>query len=257
MTPYWTNEQHGLSIYLGDCLAILPQLGREFDLCLTDPPYALTFGSCTPDTPAFHTLIANGWSETFGWVPMALDLMKHGAAFYCWMNDEGWSELKAVVTEHGGRPCGRLVVVKTNPMPALPRSNYRKATELVLYATVGDATAAFNADSQEDALPLFFAPICGGHERTKHPTQKPLSIIERMVRISSNRGDTILDPFLGSGTSLAAAYRLGRQGVGVEIDERYCQLAAERLEREIAQGRLFEPEETAPKPAQTTLEVDA
>jgi DNA modification methylase len=73
-----------------------------------------------------------------------------------------------------------------------------------------------------------------------------------------NCGDTVLDPFLGSGTTLVACYRLGSSGVGIEISEQYCELAARRLEREIAQGRLFEPAETvpAPKPVQTTLEVE-
>jgi DNA modification methylase len=114
-----------------------------------------------------------------------------------------------------------------------------------MYGTVGDKTNAYNMNSQQDALPLFYAPICGGSERTKHPTQKPLSIVERMVRISSNEGDTVLDPFLGSGTTLVAAYRLGREATGIEISEEYCELAARRLEQELAQGRLFEPAEVA------------
>lgn len=255
MKPYWTNEQHGLSIYLGDCLAILPQLGREFDLCLTDPPFELTFTALSHKTPAFEQLRKTGWQASFGWVGQVAQVLAHGGAWYVWMNDEGWSPLKAAALDSGWRPCQRLLVIKTNPQPTYMCKNYRCATELVMYGTVGDKTNAFNMESQQDALPLFYAPICGGGERTEHPTQKPLSIVERMVRISSNKGDTVLDPFLGSGTTLVAAYRLGRQGVGIEIDEQYCELAATRLEREIAQGRLFEPAETAPKPVQTTLDV--
>jgi len=88
-----------------------------------------------------------------------------------------------------------------------------------------------------------------------HPTPKPIEWVGWLVWRLAEKGDTILDPFLGSGTTLVACYRLGRQGVGIEISEEYCELAATRLEREIAQGRLFEPAETAPKPVQTTLEV--
>ncbi len=66
-------------------------------------------------------------------------------------------------------------------------------------------------------------------------------MVERII--SGVQAEVVLDPFLGSGTTLVVCYRLGRAGVGIEISEEYCQLAAERLEKEIAQGRLFEPTE--------------
>ena len=79
------------------------------------------------------------------------------------------------------------------------------------------------------------------HEKTEHPCQVPIAMVERIC--GGMDCGTVLDPFLGSGTTLVACYRRGRSGVGIEISEEYCELAARRLEQEMAQGRLFEPEE--------------
>jgi site-specific DNA-methyltransferase (adenine-specific) len=67
----------------------------------------------------------------------------------------------------------------------------------------------------------------------KHPAQKPLTIMADIVDLSSRRGDTVLDPFAGSGTTLRAAKDLGRKAIGIEIDERYCEIAAKRLGQEV------------------------
>ena len=71
----------------------------------------------------------------------------------------------------------------------------------------------------------------GRDEKTqgKHPTQKPLALLERVIRASTNPGDLVLDPFMGSGTTVTAAAKLGRRAVGVEFDEAYIALATKRL----------------------------
>lgn len=74
----------------------------------------------------------------------------------------------------------------------------------------------------------------GRDEKTegKHPTQKPLALLERIIRASSNPGDLVLDPFMGSGTTVTAATKLGRRAVGIEFNETYVTLASRRLEKE-------------------------
>lgn len=93
------------------------------------------------------------------------------------------------------------------------------------------------------------APSCVGTERaqhngeTAHPTQKPVALYERIVAASSNPGDLVIDPMAGMGTTAVACKRLGRANVSIEAQEAYCELAACRLEAEVAQGRLFDPAE--------------
>ncbi|MBA7671910.1 hypothetical protein ES703_80079 [subsurface metagenome] len=75
---------------------------------------------------------------------------------------------------------------------------------------------------------VFHTPILLGKERLKHQTQKPEVIIEKLIMVSSNPNDLILDPFLGSGTTAWCAKKLGRRCIGYEIEERYCEMAANR-----------------------------
>lgn len=90
-----------------------------------------------------------------------------------------------------------------------------------------------------------------------HPNEKPVELAEHFIRLHTLRGDMVLDPFLGLGTTLVAAYRLGREACGIEISEEYCSLAAERLEQELAQGRLFEPEEVSQPVQQAFAGIDS
>lgn len=83
------------------------------------------------------------------------------------------------------------------------------------------------------------APCMKKAERTSHPTQKPLAMLEYILRGLSNPDDTILDPFVGSGSTLVACHRTGRKGIGFELNEEYYEMARKRLEQETAQGVLI------------------
>ena len=76
---------------------------------------------------------------------------------------------------------------------------------------------------------FFQYPICGGNERTEHPTQKPLKMIEKLVKIHSNENDTVIDTFIGSGTTAVACQNLKRNFIGIEKSPEYCKIAEERL----------------------------
>jgi site-specific DNA-methyltransferase (adenine-specific) len=78
----------------------------------------------------------------------------------------------------------------------------------------------------------YFVHPCGGKE-TSHPNEKPIPLMRKLVKLGTQRGDCILDPFAGSGTTLRAAKDLGRQAIGIEIEEKYCRIAANRLRQEV------------------------
>ncbi len=245
MKPFWRSEKHGLAIYHGDCLEVLPQLaeaGEEFDLCLTDPPYGIERGSG-------HGNLLRGkgnYRECVGWT-----------------DDPDYVRAVCVkVVEMVREIVSRVVVTPGNRC----LMHYPEPDDIgCLYApaakgcgkwgfAVHNPILFYGKDPRNAQAPAG-AYITSTTNIKGHPCAKPLEAWEWLVERASFEGQRILDPFLGSGTTLVAAYRLGRTGAGIEIDEQYCELAAKRLERELAQGRLFEPAEIA-QPRQHTLLED-
>ncbi|HRT03225.1 MAG TPA: DNA methyltransferase [Candidatus Diapherotrites archaeon] len=130
----------------------------------------------------------------------------------------------------------------TNPIPQFRKCGYRQATQLILWAYKNKPSKKeqhFNFLTQKEMRNIFKYPLCGGNERTKHPTQKPLILIEQLLKIHSREGDVVLDPFLGSGTTAVACIRLKRNFIGIELSEEYYKIAEERIKNEQKLQRLF------------------
>lgn len=257
MKPYWQSEKHGLRVYHGDCLAIMPALGEEFDLCLTDPPYNVGYDYATHDDRMpldeyREWQLAVGEAVALLAAPQADFWYLHYPEFAAYMfvalpEQTAWEAREWVTwiyhTHTGGSPLRKASrawcwFALGGGCDALFTQGYRNPTDRRV-------AALLEANRQPSAYDWWECEqvknVCA--EKTAHPCQVPVAMAERICEGLNAR--TVLDPFLGSGTTLVACYRLGRQGVGIEISEEYCDLAARRLEQEIAQGRLFEPAEIA------------
>lgn len=111
-----------------------------------------------------------------------------------------------------------------------------------------DLRRTFNATS--DSFDVISGPIVSQADNTDHPTTKPLWLITKLIQVSTNQGDLILDPFMGSGTTLVAAQNTGRRAVGIELSEDYCKIAVDRLK----QPSFFSvSDKPKPKPEQMNL----
>jgi len=116
---------------------------------------------------------------------------------------------------------------KTNPGPSVRKSSFLKSVELVVCCWNKGHT--WNFGKQNDMHNFFESGICQGNERLDHPTQKPLGIIEHLMRIASNPGDVVLDPFMGTGTIPYVAASMGRRYIGYEKEEKYFEMAQKRI----------------------------
>ena len=195
MKPYY--EQDGITIYNGDCRDVLPTLDAV-DLVLTDPPYL--DGDLSDMLPLFLALTPNvvvtpGKQESFNWISKA-----HPFWEYAW-KCSGTSSL-------GGSACLHILF---EPVLAYSPPHTPLGSDLLDYPLVVDRRA------------------------NGHPWPKPLRLFAKLASHFSKDNDTILDPFMGSGTTLRAAKDLGRKAIGIEIEERYCEIAAKRM----AQGVLL------------------
>jgi DNA modification methylase len=206
MQPYY-DDGKGIQIWHGDCREILPQLG-PVDLVLTDPPYGVNW-------------INGGGRGTNGW----RDLGDDGT----WDRSPPSNDvLRAVVDS------GQKAIVWGGNYYALPPSRgwivWLKPDAPPTLASLELAWTSLDKNARQIAHSI----AATNAERVNHPTQKPVRVMQFSIAYADIApGSLILDPFAGSGTTLVAAKNMGHRAVGIEIDERYCEIAAMRLQQEV------------------------
>jgi 16S rRNA G966 N2-methylase RsmD len=227
--PYYQHA--GQTIYLGDCREILPSLG-PVDLVLTDPPYGIGY------KPQRSLSKCNKWQSqkpfeavTNDNLPFEPALLLHFPTLVLWGANHYADKLP---------PSGGWLVWDKKRGATLSRGFVGSDVELAW-------SNLFNTARMFDYM---WCGLCRDGEIGEHyhPTQKPVNLMAWCISLARS-AQTILDPFMGSGTSLVAAKQLGRQAIGIEIEERYCEIAVSRLQQEC----LFSPPEPTEKPVQMEL----
>ena len=221
MTPYYQDS--ACTIYHGDCREILPQLPKV-DLVISDPPYGVR-------RPSARRLEHHRFSEVHGndsvdtaFISL-LNVVDRGAVylFTAWDVLNEWR--LALDPSFKVRSC--IVWDKCVHGLADLKTCWAPKHEMILFAANG--RHELRGGRPTDVVSIMrVSPI-----DLLHPYEKPESLIGLLVCHSSDEGNTVLDPFMGSGTTLRAAKDLGRKAIGIEIEERYCEIAAKRLAQEV------------------------
>ncbi len=228
------NKVHRMDALVG--LSKLPD--ASVDLVITDPPYNIARPGRSTMKGGKIVSTMSAWGSWDCFQPFDYDLfiskvisecyrvLKSGGALYMFTarEDNGFFIRKAI--ERGFTYRNQLAIIKKSPQPSFSKANWRSAFELCFYVTKGKAKT-FNFLSQPECVNIY--PCGTRHKSTKHPTEKPFEMIRRMVGVSSNPGDLVLDPFMGSGTTAAAAKASGRSFLGFELKSEYHQMAYSRL----------------------------
>jgi len=234
------------AIYCGDCLEVLPKFPPSlFDAVVTDPPMGLSTGIRITRKP-HHKFSARTdivldfgpWDHfpnreafldfTEKWVSECCRVLKPGGAFVSYFPKREVSYLCDMLEERGFTVKDILVHCLANPCPQARRVKFMQGVLFIVWAVKEGAKPFFNWRLGEH-LNYIITPLCQGRERVGHPTQKPLKAIKWLVAYLTPPGGLVLDPFLGSGTTMVACIELGRSCVGIEANPAYCALARARV----------------------------
>ena len=241
----------------GDCIAAMNRLpAGSIDLIFADPPYNLQLKGVLhrPDNSLVDA-VDDHWDQfasfaaydkfTHDWLAAARRLLKPDGAIWVIGSYHNIFRVGAALQDQGFWVLNDVVWRKSNPMPNFRGKRLTNAHETLIWASKEQASKyTFNYEALKalnDGVQMrsdWVLPICTGHERLKndagdkaHPTQKPESLLHRILLATTNPGDVVLDPFFGTGTTGAVAKMLGRDFIGIEREAAYRKVAAERLSR--------------------------
>jgi len=243
------------SITQGDSLELLKKIpDKSIDLVFADPPYNLQLRDTLyrPDQTTVEA-VTNDWDkfETYQaydefclkWLKECKRVLKDGGALWVIGSYHNIMRLGTSIQNLGFWILNDIIWHKTNPMPNFRGTRFTNAHETLLWCTTSrKAKYTFNYQNLKelnDGKQMrsdWYIPICAGKERLRetnnqrsHPTQKPEALLYRIMVSSTNVGDMVLDPFLGSGTTAVIAKKLQRNFIGFEQDKNYIKLAKKRL----------------------------
>lgn len=249
-------------IYKGDCINFLNNKiePTSIDLIFADPPYNLSGNSLKWEgnqTGGDWYMVNEKWDKmtapdylrfTRKWVGGCHRVLKNNGSIYISCTYHNIAEVIITLKQVGFKINNIITWQKTNAMPNMTRRVYTHSTEFIVWAVKGtkyifnyENLKKLNPEKQKDGQlkqmrDVWQLPLVQGKERVRgldgralHPTQKPEEMLKRIIIASTNKGDLVLDPFLGSGTTAIVAQRLNRRWIGIEKEEKYIKLAEKRL----------------------------
>ena len=241
----------------GDCIEIMDSLPADsIDLIFADPPYNLQLkGELHRPDHSKVDAVDNAWDQfdsfktydrfTDSWLKAARRILKPNGAIWVIGSYHNIFRVGASLQNKGFWILNDVIWRKSNPMPNFRGKRLTNAHETMIWASKSEgAKYTFNYEALKalnEGVQMrsdWILPICNGNERLKnakgekaHPTQKPESLLHRVLVGTTNPNDVILDPFFGTGTTGAVAKMLGREFIGIEKEHSYIKVAQDRIKK--------------------------
>lgn len=236
MTPYYSDD--AVVIYHGDTLDILAALELSIDAVVTDPPYASGTRHEAAKSSSGAMLRAGRFADRpieldqmtttgFVWLMRAVGqavrpMLPDGGSFLSFIDWRQWPNLVGALETCNYRVQGMVVWDKGHFGLG---NGFRAQHELVCHASKGVPTIVDRGVGNVLKWPRV--------EPTDHPSPKPEQLMQQLIEVVTEPGALVLDPFMGSGTTLRAAKNIGRRAIGIEYEEAYCEIAARRCSQEV------------------------
>ena len=247
--PAFDDPKHHLRIYHGDCLELLALIPESsVDLVFADPPYFLSNGGLTCHAGKMVSVNKGEWDKSRGpdanhefntaWLAAAQRVLKPNGSIWVSGTAHVIHSVGFAMQQLGFKLLNDISWVKPNPPPNLSCRYFTHATETIIWAAKNSKSRhtfhyklmkEANRGKQMKSVWEIRPPEPWEKKFGKHPTQKPVALLERILLASSSEGDLVLDPFSGSGTTLLAAFRLRRHSLGCELSAEFFSLSLRRI----------------------------
>ena len=218
-----------INLFHGNCLEVMKDIpDKSIDLVLTDPPYRMTKRgkSCRPNwmpNNMGENVFDGSVPDFKEWLKFCFDKLDNKTHMYVFTNTVSLQDMLNSATNVGFKLHNVLTMIKDTGMP---NRWYYKQTELVLFFRKGEAKPINDYTSRD----WFNVTMPKAKDGKVHITQKPLDITQKLITNSSLEGQTVLDCFMGSGTTAIASLNTNRNFIGIEKDDNYFKIAKERIE---------------------------
>jgi len=245
--PYYKSTDRTFTIVNGDCFDVLRQFDFKFDMIFADPPYFLSNGGISYQAGKIVCVDKGDWDKGGGlenimgfnrqWLSLCREKLKDNGTIWISGTHHNIFTIANLLTELGYKILNVITWAKTNPPPNISCRFFTYSAEFIVWARKSpkvphkynyELMKAINDGKQ--MTDVWHLPAIARWEKScgKHPTQKPLALLTRIILASTDANDWIMDPFAGSSTTGIAANLCGRRFLGIEQDEQFANLSRER-----------------------------
>ncbi len=247
--PYFKSKDKNFTLLQGDVFELLPQFNFKFDMVFADPPYFLSNNGLTIKNGKITSVNKGKWDKSKGfefindfnrkWLKLIRDKMKEDATIWISGTMHNIFSIGQILTELDFKILNIITWQKTNPPPNFSRRYFTHSTEQIIWARKNAKVPHyFNYELMKELnggkqmKDVWTLPAIAKWEKTcgKHPTQKPLSVLTRIILATTKKGAWILDPFTGSSTTGIAANLLNRKFLGIDLESEFLELSKCRRE---------------------------
>ena len=249
IASYYKSPNNDFTIIKGDCVETLSKFKFDFDMIFADPPYFLSGGGISYQSGKIVCVDKGEWDKpttpeemdafNLRWLAACREHMKDNATIWISGTHHNIFSVQQQLLKLGFKILNVITWAKTNPPPNISCRYFTYSTEFIIWARKSPKVAHyFNYDLMKELnghkqmTDVWQLPAIGKWEKScgKHPTQKPLGVLTRLIQASTKPGEWILDPFSGSATTGIAANLLGRRYLGLEIEDEFLVMSKARRE---------------------------
>ena len=255
---YYKSPDHDFNLLHGDTFELLPQFNFHFDMIFADPPYFLSNDGISVQAGKIVSVNKGEWDRggtpekindfNKRWIGLCRDKLKDNGTIWISGTYHNIFSVANSLTELGFKILNVVTWAKTNPPPNISCRYFTYSTEFIIWARKSakhphnfnyELMKHLNDDKQ--MTDVWRLPAIAPWEKScgKHPTQKPLALLTRIILASTNKNDWILDPFAGSSTTGIAANLIGRRYLGIEQEKEFT-LISQRRRQEIENNKIYD-----------------